>query len=59
LGEKNVTNEPEVLAARTPPISDADGHGDHPGARSQTIQLKDIQKTLRLRVLSEADWQLS
>lgn len=35
----------------------ADGHGDHPGARGQTTQLKDIQKTLPLRVLSEADWR--
>jgi hypothetical protein len=52
-----VTNEPEVHDARTTPIPDTDGHGDHPGARGQTIQLKDIQKTLPLRVLSEADWQ--
>jgi hypothetical protein len=37
-------------------ITDTDGHGDHPGARGQTIQLKDIQKPLPLRVLSEADW---
>lgn len=34
-----------------------DGHGDHPGARGFTTQLKDIQKTRPLRVLSEADWQ--
>jgi hypothetical protein len=31
---------------------DVDGHGDHPGVRGQTTQLKDIQKTMPLRVLS-------
>jgi len=36
---------------------ETDGHGDHPGVRGQTTQLKDIKKTLPLRVLSEADWQ--
>ena len=39
------------------PTDDMDGHGDHPGVRGQTTQLKDIEKTLPLRVLSEADWQ--
>jgi hypothetical protein len=34
-----------------------DGHGDHPGARGQTTQLSAIQKTMPLRVLSEADWR--
>jgi len=38
-------------------MSDPDGHGDHPGARGQTTQLKDIQKRLKLRVLSAGDWQ--
>ena len=40
-----------------PVLDDAEGHGDHPGARGQTVQLKDIQKTLPLRVLTESDWQ--
>lgn len=35
----------------------ADGHGNHPGAPGQSTQLKDIQKTRPLRVLSEADWR--
>lgn len=35
----------------------ADGHGNHPGASGTATQLKDIRKTLPLRVLSEADWQ--
>ena len=54
-----MANETEVLGAPTidAAVADTDGHGDHPGARGQTIQLKDIQKTLPLRVLSEADWQ--
>ncbi len=51
--ETGVLDAPTMYAA----IADTDGHGDHPGARGQTIQLKDIQKTLPLRVLSEADWQ--
>jgi ectoine hydroxylase-related dioxygenase (phytanoyl-CoA dioxygenase family) len=34
-----------------------DGHGDHPGARGQTTQLRDIRKSMPLRVLSESDWQ--
>lgn len=34
-----------------------DGHGNHPAAKGQTNQLKDIQKTRPLRVLSEADWR--
>ncbi len=51
-----MTNESEVLDARTTPVPNTDRHGDHPGVRGQTIQLKDIQK-LPLRVLSEADWQ--
>lgn len=34
-----------------------DGHGNHPGAKGQTVQLKGIQKTRPLRVLSQADWQ--
>lgn len=34
-----------------------DGHGDHPGVRGDATQLKDIKKTLPLRVLSEEDWQ--
>ncbi|HEY0803205.1 MAG TPA: hypothetical protein VGD54_20385, partial [Steroidobacteraceae bacterium] len=37
-------------------IAVSDGHGDHPGVRGFTTQLKAIQKTLPLRVLSEADW---
>ena len=36
---------------------DVAGHGDHPGVRGQTTQLKDVRKTLPLRVLSQADWQ--
>lgn len=36
---------------------DPDGHGDHPGVRGMDIRLKDIVKTLPLRVLSEDDWQ--
>jgi hypothetical protein len=36
---------------------EAEGHGDHPGVRGQTTQLKDIQKKLPLRVLSNSDWQ--
>jgi len=35
----------------------SEGHGDHPGVRGLDIRLKDIQKKLPLRVLSEADWQ--
>ncbi len=34
-----------------------EGHGDHPGLRGDATQLKDIQKTLPLRVLSEEDWR--
>lgn len=34
-----------------------DGHGDHPGVRGDATQLKEIQKALPLRVLSESDWQ--
>jgi hypothetical protein len=37
--------------------SETEGHGDHPGVRGQTIQLKEIQKNRPLRVLSESDWQ--
>lgn len=37
--------------------TEREGHGSHPGARGQTTQLKDIQKTRPLRVLSEQDWQ--
>jgi len=33
------------------------GHGDHPGVRGNTTQLKDIRKKLPLRVLSQADWE--
>ena len=29
----------------------------HPTGKNQTIQLKDIQKKLPLRVLSQEDWQ--
>ena len=29
----------------------------HPIGKNQTIQFKEIEKTLPLRVLSEADWQ--
>lgn len=36
---------------------DEDGHGDHPGVRGDATQLKEIEKTLPLRVLTEADWQ--
>jgi hypothetical protein len=36
---------------------EAEGHGDHPGVRGQTTQLKDIQKKLPLRVLNASDWQ--
>jgi hypothetical protein len=39
------------------PTEEVEGHGDHPGVRGQTTQLKDIQKTRPLRVLSEADWR--
>ena len=35
----------------------SDGHGDHPGVRGLDIRLKDIEKKLTLRVLSEEDWQ--
>jgi ectoine hydroxylase-related dioxygenase (phytanoyl-CoA dioxygenase family) len=35
----------------------ADGHGNHPSARGQTVQLKNIRKTLPLRVLSPSDWR--
>jgi hypothetical protein len=52
----NATDEPGARAIDAI-IADTDGHGDHPGARGQTIQLKDIQKTLPLRVLSDADWR--
>jgi hypothetical protein len=54
-----VTNETGVrdASAIDAVIADTDGHGDHPGARGQTIQLKDIKKTLPFRVLSGADWQ--
>ena len=31
--------------------------GTHPTARSTSVQLKDIQKTLPRRVLSPEDWQ--
>jgi hypothetical protein len=51
-----VTNQTGVRTIDAP-IEDTDGHGDHPGARGQTIQLKDIRKTLPPRVLSEADWR--
>jgi hypothetical protein len=43
--------------AQHPSSEDEDGHGEHPGARGQTIQLKHIRKTLPLRVLTPADWQ--
>ena len=33
------------------------GHGDHPGVRSNAVQLKEIQKTRPLRILTESDWQ--
>ena len=54
-----MANQTDVLDARAidAPIAEIDGHGDHPGAWGQTIQLKDIEKTLPLRVLSEADWR--
>ena len=29
----------------------------HPTGKNQTIQLKDIQKKLPLRILSQDDWQ--
>lgn len=38
-------------------FADVEGHGDHPTARGVTTQLRDIRKTLPLRVLSEADWR--
>jgi hypothetical protein len=31
-------------------------HRDHPGVRGHSVQLKDMQKTRPLRVLSESDW---
>lgn len=34
-----------------------EGHGDHPGLRGMATQLRDIEKKLPLRVLSEADWR--
>jgi hypothetical protein len=37
--------------------AEAEGHGDHPGVRGQTTQLKEIKKARPLRVLSESDWQ--
>ena len=54
-----MTNETWALGASTiyAATADTDGHGDHPGARGQTIQLKDIEKKLPLRVLREADWR--
>jgi hypothetical protein len=33
-----------------------DGHGNHPTAGGATTQLRDLRKTLPLRVLSGADW---
>jgi hypothetical protein len=40
-----------------PALDVEDGHGDHPGVRGQTTQLRDIQKALPLRVLSQEDWR--
>ena len=39
------------------PIADAYARPDHPTAKGSTVQLKDIQKTLPLRVLTAADWK--
>jgi len=44
-------------AIKQPVDSETDGHGDHPTARGFTTQLKDIQKTLPLRVLTADDWR--
>jgi hypothetical protein len=46
------------MSVYTNVAAEVDGtHGNHPGARGQTVQMKDIEKTRPLRVLSEADWQ--
>ncbi|WP_245409856.1 phytanoyl-CoA dioxygenase family protein [Pararhizobium haloflavum] len=45
----------QTAAHMTAPV-DQDGHGDHPTAMGVTTQLKDIEKRLPLRVLSESDW---
>jgi hypothetical protein len=50
-------SETPVLPFVHAATDDFDGYGDHPGARGLTTQLKDIDKTLPLRVLSEADWE--
>lgn len=44
-------------ALKQPAVEEDDGHGDHPQAMGVTTQLKDIEKTLPLRVLSEDDWK--
>lgn len=41
---------------REKPAEEADGHGDHPTAMGVTTQLKDIEKSMPLRVLSRDDW---
>ena len=44
-------------AIKQPIDTETAGHGDHPTARGFTTQLKDVQKTLPLRVLTAEDWR--
>lgn len=44
------------MSAQKKEHEDAYGRPDHPTAKGVTTQLKDIQKTLPLRVLSPSDW---